>query len=212
MLQYKETIRPPLYIMVKNYMLFFAAPCMLLLPAALRAAMCLSPHMPRFPDNVDAILHMYQRFYTSPFLAFLFLVLVFLGWASYCSSVITISIKNNTLFLPVDTGYCTAGHFVTAIPLSDIHSLELRTAQHSIHGQFLNLGPQSTPIKEYKISFYPGYQGDWAVVEFSRIKGGLSRLWAMFRGDSNSGTLEQVRIEFPVENFEEIESIIENQT
>jgi len=205
MLQYKETISPPFSILLKKYLLFYAIPCILLLPVIMKEVIELFPNMPHYSGGV---FHLYMRCYTSPFLFFVIPVLIFLAWVAHSNNIVKIVIKNDRLFLPIQTGVYTAGHVVTIIPLQDIVSFKIK--KNNLHSSTESLGIKvnQSPIKDYEIPCYNGYQGEWAVVEFSRPKKSIPRLLASLGGDVNSFESEQIRIEFPSERFEKIKSAI----
>jgi len=148
---------------------------------------------------------MYIRCYTGPFLFFVIPVLLFLAWVAYSNNIVKIVIKNDRLFLPIQTGVYNAGHVVTIIPLQDIVSFKAK-----MHSATESLEVKANPnvIKDYLIPCYNGYQGGWAVVEFSRPKKSIPRLLASLGGDAKSYESEQIRIEFPSERFEAIKSAI----
>ena len=148
---------------------------------------------------------MYMRCYTSPFLFFVIPVLLFLAWVAHSNNIVKIVIKNGRLFLPIQTGVYTAGHVVTIIPLQDIVSFKIK--KHNLPESF-GVKANQKAIKDYVIPCYNGYQGEWAVVEFSRPKKSIPRLLASLGGDVNSFESEQIRIEFPSERFEKIKSAI----
>ncbi len=202
MLQYKETISPSFSILLQRYLLFFAIPCLLLLPIAVKEVMKLVPHMPHYSGG---LFHLYIRCYTGPFLFFVIPVLLFLALVSHANSIVRIVIKNNRLFLPIQTGVYNAGHKVTIIPLQDIVSFKAK--KHS-STESLEVKEKLNIKKEYLIPCYKGYQGDWVVVEFSRSKKFISRFLAGLNGDASPFEVEQIRIEFPSEKFEEIKSAL----
>jgi hypothetical protein len=201
MTQYKETISPPFSILLQRYLLFFAIPCLLLLPIAVTELIKLFPHMPHYSGG---LFHLYIRCYTGPFLFFVIPVLLFLALVSHANSIVRVVIKKDRLCLPVQTGVYNAGHKVTIIPLEDIVSFKAK--KHNFHSstESLEVKEKLNVIREYLIPCYKGYQGDWAVVEFSRPKKSIARLLASLGGDVNSYECEQIRIEFPSERFEEI--------
>ena len=203
MLQYKETIKPSFSILLKKYLLFFALPCMILLPLATKEVLKL---FPRMPDYSGGILPMYMRCYSGSFLFFVIPVLIFLAWVAYSNNIVEIIIKNDRLFLPIQTGVYNAGHVVTIIPLQDIISLKtIKALGHSsIEPSVLKTKPGFT--KEYVIPCPQGYKGDRIAVEFSRPKKSISRIFVSLGGEASSFKCEHIRTVFPSEKFEEIKA------
>jgi len=163
------------------------------------------PHMPHYSGG---LFHLYIGCYTGPFLFFVIPVLLFLALVSHANSVVMVVIKNDRLFLPVQTGVHYNGNKVTIIPLEDIISFKAK--KHNFHSstESLEVKEKLNVKNEYLIPCYKGYQGDWAVVEFSRPKKSISRLMVSFGENINSYECEQIRIEFPSERFEEIKLAI----
>jgi hypothetical protein len=199
MLQFKETIKPSFSILLKKYLLFFALPCLILLPVATKEVLKLVSHTPHCSGG---LFQMYLRCYSGSFLLFVIPVLIFLAWVAYSNNIVEIIIKNDRLFLPIRTGVHNAGHVVTIIPLQDIISLKTKTALG-------HTSIESSVLKEYVIPCPQWYIGDWIAVEFSRPKKSISRFLASLGGDVSSFECEHIRIVFPSEKIEEIKAVID---
>lgn len=136
-------------------------------------------------------------------------VLIFLAWVAYSNNIVEIIIKNDRLFLPIQTGVYNAGHVVTIIPLQDIISLKTKKALGHSSIESSALKTKSSFIKEYVIPCPQDYIGDRIAVEFSRPKKSISRLFASLGGEVSSSECEHIRIVFPSKRIEEIKAVID---
>ena len=197
MRQYRETIRSPLPIIIKFYLLYFALPAIILLPVVTVNLIKLIPHTHHYSGG---LFNLYTRCYSGGFLFFIIPILIFLAFVAYGNKTVLIVIKNDRLFLPVRTGELDGGRVTTVIPLQDIISLEMRKPTN-------NITPNSANHKEYSITC-EGYTGDYLVVRYSRAKNMVLRILANLSQDTDSYECEQVQIEFPSTREEEIKQVI----
>lgn len=204
MYKYKETIKPPFSVILKKYILYYALPLLLILPIATRYVMTFVPHMPK---SSGGVLNLYLHCYTGSFLFFVVPVLAFLAMVAYSTQVVTIVIKNDRLFLPIQTGDWTNGHAVTIIPLRDIISIETKWSLSYSPIEALPASQDITLSKEYSIAC-PGYLGDWMVVKYIRPKKSICRIFASLAENTNSFECEQIGIVFPSERSEEIKRVL----
>ncbi|MEA3543946.1 MAG: hypothetical protein U9R69_01855, partial [Thermodesulfobacteriota bacterium] len=165
MRQYKQTIRSPLHIILKKYLLFYALPLLVLLPIATKAVISTIPHVPEYSGS---LLSLYIHCYTGKFLFFAIPTLIFLAMVAYSNNSHPIEIRNNILILPIQTGSCIGKNAATLVPLQDIISIETKSL-HEPLPEKSHLNQEEEEVKEYLISC-PGYLGDWMVVEFNRPK------------------------------------------